>query len=167
MEHRSIGENARMELLDQPGAAAAAPRLTATPRVTGRRIAAGFLDLIPPVALFFLLATTVGTANTSDGNAQFHLDGWPALLWFVAVLGYYFVCELLWARTPGKALLGLRVVRADDGGRPGAGAIVARTLLRLIDGLPFFYGLGLLVVLVSQDRQRIGDLAARTQVVAG
>ena len=85
-------------------------------------------------------------------------------MWFVVVMAYYFVTELVWARTPGKALLGLHVVRDGDGAKPGAGAIAGRTLLRIVDAFPILYGLGLLVVLVTPTRQRIGDLAARTLV---
>jgi uncharacterized RDD family membrane protein YckC len=89
------------------------------------------------------------------------------LLWFLIIAAYSFVSERRYGRTPGKAALGLRVARADDGAQPGAGAIAARTVLRVVDGLPFLYGLGLLVVAVSQQDQRIGDLAARTVVVRG
>ena len=48
------------------------------------------------------------------------------MLWVAAVMIYYFVTEALVYRTLGKALLGLRVVRAADGGNPGPAAIAGR-----------------------------------------
>ena len=67
-------------------------------------------------------------------------------------------------QTLGKKLLGIRVARLD-GGTPTTGNIVLRTILRPIDGLPFAYLLGLIVILATgQRRQRIGDLAGGTTV---
>ena len=44
------------------------------------------------------------------------------------------------------------------------GAVVIRNLLRIVDGL-FGYLVGFIVVLVSQMRRRLGDMAAHTLVV--
>ena len=52
---------------------------------------------------------------------------------------------------------------ADQGGS-GAGAALIRTLLRIIDGL-FAYLVGFILVLASDRRRRLGDIAARTLVV--
>ena len=53
-----------------------------------------------------------------------------------------------------------------DGSRPGAGQIATRTVLRLIDGI-FFYLVGFVAILATgHRRQRLGDLAAKTTVVA-
>jgi uncharacterized RDD family membrane protein YckC len=67
-------------------------------------------------------------------------------------------------QTPGKRLLGIRVVR--DGGYPlGPGRAILRNLLRPLDFLPVFFGVGLVVALVTSRAQRLGDLAAGTLVV--
>ena len=67
----------------------------------------------------------------------------------------------------GKVALGLRVVRTD-GSKPSGGSVAVRTLLRLIDGLPFLYLVGVVCILATgQRRQRVGDLAADTTVVKG
>jgi uncharacterized RDD family membrane protein YckC len=42
-----------------------------------------------------------------------------------------------------------------------------RNLLRVIDGLPFLYLLGLLLVVLSKRKQRLGDMAAGTIIVKG
>jgi len=128
------------------------------------RFLAGTVDLVLVIGLFVLASALAGTLSTTNG-VQVHLNGGPALLWLAAIFLYWFLTEALTGQTLGKALFGLRVVREQDGGGAGAGAILIRTLLRIVDGLPIFYGLGAFVVLVTPSRQRIGDLAARTAVV--
>lgn len=44
------------------------------------------------------------------------------------------------------------------------GAVVVHNLLRIVDGI-FFYLVGLIVMLATQRKQRVGDLAAKTVVV--
>lgn len=108
----------------------------------------------------------IGESESGDGGARVSLDGGPALVWVALSLMYYFATEAATGRTLGKRLLGIRVATAD-GGRPGAGQVAVRTILRLIDGIAF-YLVGLIVVLLTgEQRQRLGDLAARTTVVAG
>ncbi len=80
-------------------------------------------------------------------------------------LAYQPLLEVLQrGRTPGKRIAGLRIV-AQDGGIPGTGALLLRNLFRIIDSLPMFYGLGLLVMLFSARPLRIGDMAAGTLVI--
>lgn len=67
-------------------------------------------------------------------------------------------------RTPGKRLLKLRVLRRD-GVPVGWGPSLLRNLLRIVDGLPFAYTVGLVATLCTRDFQRIGDLVAGTLVV--
>lgn len=67
-------------------------------------------------------------------------------------------------RSPGKYLVGLRVVRTD-GLRVDARAIWIRNLLRAVDVLPTTYVVGLTSMVISSHGQRLGDLAAGTFVV--
>jgi uncharacterized RDD family membrane protein YckC len=66
--------------------------------------------------------------------------------------------------TPGKRMARVRIVMRD-GGPPTFGALLVRNLFRLVDSLPAFYALGLLVMMVTKRPSRIGDLAAGTLVV--
>ena len=66
--------------------------------------------------------------------------------------------------TPGKRVLGLRVVNADGTPVGWSGAVV-RNLIRPVDALPSVYTIGLLSVLLTKNMQRLGDLAANTVVV--
>jgi uncharacterized RDD family membrane protein YckC len=68
------------------------------------------------------------------------------------------------AATPGKRVMGLRVVMAD--GLPvTVAAALSRNLLRAADFLPFLYALGAVCVLTRRDFRRLGDLVADTLVV--
>ena len=87
------------------------------------------------------------------------------LLEFVLQFGYFVACELLMqGRSPGKALLGLRVVR--DGGLPvTARESMLRNLLRVVDMLPISYLVGMLSMIFSRETRRLGDYGAGTLVV--
>jgi uncharacterized RDD family membrane protein YckC len=85
--------------------------------------------------------------------------------YFVISLGYMGLAEWLWrGQTVGKRLLGLRVVDAA-GLRLEPSQVIVRNLMRFVDGLPAFYLLGGIASIVSQHRQRLGDLAAGTVVI--
>lgn len=79
-------------------------------------------------------------------------------------ISYFFVMEATTGQTIGKRLMRLRVVMRD--GRPAtAKACAARNAIRVIDGLPGVWLLGLLSMLLTGGRrQRLGDLAAHTCV---
>ncbi len=128
-------------------------------KVIGRRVVAAFLDLVP---LMFLAAAF--SDRSTEAGFQIYLSGLRLVLVAVVSLGYYFVTESLTGTSPGKFLLGLRVVDRD-GSRPGSGAVAVRTILRPIDGFPIFYLVGFIAALVSSDDQRLGDMAAKTYVV--
>jgi len=82
----------------------------------------------------------------------------------VVLIVYACVSEALFGRTIWKAAFGLRVVSAD-GSPLTAGQAITRNVLRLVDILPLFYGVGGLVLLATGRGQRLGDIAARTLVV--
>jgi len=87
------------------------------------------------------------------------------VLMFLLEWGYGTIFEAFWGgKTPGKHILKLRVVKT------GGCAIsfydsMLRNLLRAVDVLPFFYGVGLVSVLLTRRMQRLGDLVAGTIVV--
>jgi len=67
--------------------------------------------------------------------------------------------------TPGKRLVGLRVVQAS-GSPVTIGQAVVRNFLRFIDSMPVFtYAFGITSCVASKRFQRLGDLAAGTVVV--
>jgi uncharacterized RDD family membrane protein YckC len=94
------------------------------------------------------------------------LRDWSYLLALIApVTVLLVVVQGLTSLTVGKALLGLRTIRAD-GRPPGILACFVRTTLWVLDGAPWFVPLlGPIVALRSIGHQRLGDMAADTFVV--
>jgi uncharacterized RDD family membrane protein YckC len=131
--------------------------------VLGRRIGAGLLDLIVLFVLLIVVGIIFGEDESSGSSVSVSLEGLSAIVYFVLVLAYYGVLEATSGQTLGKKLLGIKVVRTD-GGKPSAGQIAGRTLLRIIDGF-LFYLVGLIAIIATGERrQRLGDLAAGTTV---
>lgn len=58
----------------------------------------------------------------------------------------------------------IRVVR-EDGAPMGLVTAFIRNLLRIIDYLPTLYIFGIIMILISNERQRLGDMAAKTVVI--
>ena len=82
-------------------------------------------------------------------------------------VAYHFVFEARDGQTIGKRQYGIRVV-SIDGSRAGARAVAIRSVLRIVDQLPVCYVSGLVNMIRTgpERRQRIGDTAADTKVVA-
>lgn len=162
------------------------------PARVGRRALAHLLDVLllsaVQLAVFFAIAdrgpadggpATGGTggveasatAEITLGDDRWFLEGGAAALYLLGVLALWsLVYVLLQGRTgqtPGKRLLGLRVV--DEAGTPpGPGRSALRSLLWVVDAFPFFvpWLTGFLVARGDRERrQRIGDRVARTFVV--
>lgn len=117
---------------------------------------------------FFALRSLTGGFVVEDnkvftsGTTVFYLVLLPALaIYFL----YHPVLELVMhGRTPGKRMAGIRIV-AKDGSSASSGAILLRNVFRLIDSLPAFYVLGILVCLFNKQHLRIGDMAAGTVLI--
>jgi uncharacterized RDD family membrane protein YckC len=84
---------------------------------------------------------------------------------FMLFFGYFILFEWLWhGRTPGKRLLGIRVVR--DGGFPvDPISSIIRNVVRILEAALGFYVVSAICALLSPQNRRLGDLAAGTIVV--
>jgi uncharacterized RDD family membrane protein YckC len=122
------------------------------------RALAWLIDLVVRIAAIAVLGTALGILGGFGLGLMFIL--WFALEWlYPAAFEVWFG-----GATPGKRSLGLTVLH-DDGTPVRLPASLTRNLLRAVDFLPFFYGFGLLSMLMSRDLKRLGDLAAGTVVV--
>jgi uncharacterized RDD family membrane protein YckC len=84
---------------------------------------------------------------------------------FMLFFGYFILFEWRWAgRTPGKRLLGIRVVR-DGGFAVDFVSSVIRNTIRMIEFFVGFYALSAVCALLSPQNRRLGDMAAGTLVV--
>jgi uncharacterized RDD family membrane protein YckC len=97
----------------------------------------------------------------SDDN---NLAG-PGFYWISSFL-LLVVLQGLTGWSPGKLILGLRVIR-EDGSKPGILKTLARWLLWIVDLFPYIIpGLtGFVVAISTPGHRRIGDYGARTFVV--
>ena len=93
------------------------------------------------------------------------LVGLFALVILVVTSGYFMFWEILWSgQTPGKRLVGVRVIRENGYPLRPVDAVV-RNLLRIVDWLPLFYGVGVMVMLLNGRARRLGDFASGTIAV--
>lgn len=87
------------------------------------------------------------------------------VLLFFLLWGYFVFFEYFGSgRTPGKMLVGIRVIQ-DNGQSLTFLSSAVRNLFRIIDFLPALFLLGILMIFVHSQHKRIGDLAAGTLVV--
>lgn len=125
----------------------------------GRRFVAQVLDLVVLFAIAMLLAMLTGN-TTATG---FNLQGGPALLWFVIGAAYFVLLEGWAGQTVGKRLTGI-VVRTEGAAAISMRDSLIRNVLRVIDSI-VFYAIGIVLILLSDREQRLGDRVADTVVV--
>lgn len=127
------------------------------------RFLAWLVDAATQIGLALAIITTV---NKLAGVVPGDLANAIAIITVFAIwLGYGMVLEWAWrGRTLGKKMFGLRVVDAE-GMQLEPKQVVLRNLLRIVDGLPFFYLVGGAACFFSRQCQRVGDMAAGTVVL--
>lgn len=129
----------------------------------GSRLVAQMIDNLIAFALVLVAligyGALAGAASTEQG-AAWAVGGAVAFTTFV-YLGYFLVSELVsTGRTPGKAAMGLRVMRVD-GRAADFASIAVRDIVRIVD----LTGVGIVVMFFQPLSRRLGDLAAGTVVV--
>src|SRR4051794_2792806 len=132
--------------------------------VTGRRVVATIIDGIVLGAVNSTVVHAVGIDRASSGFDMTTLSFNGSAKLLGVVLLYYTLLEGWTGRTVGKFITGIRVVDDRSGRAPGILSALVRTLLRLIDGI-FGYLVGFAIVINSDRRRRLGDMAAKTLVV--
>jgi uncharacterized RDD family membrane protein YckC len=106
-----------------------------------------------------------GSPNNSSDSAAGLLIAIYLLAQFVVETGYFIFWEMVTnGRSPGKALIGLRVV-CRNGSPINARSSAVRNFMRIVDFLPAYYIVGLISIIVSASCERLGDHAAGTLVV--
>jgi uncharacterized RDD family membrane protein YckC len=131
-----------------------------------------FLAWLVDLGLLILLGLMGALAGGVLDMARAGVGSAVIFVWvFVLQWGYFLLFEWLWAgQTPGKRLMGIRVIQEQGTGISFYQAAV-RNVLRVADGLPLLsvvalaYGLGFVVAACNRQQRRLGDLAAGTLVV--
>ena len=80
---------------------------------------------------------------------------------------YFTLLEGRNGQTVGKMVVKIKVVRKEDNSSISYGEAATRTILRIIDLIPFIapYLLAAVLIWSSEDKQRLGDRVAHTVVV--
>jgi uncharacterized RDD family membrane protein YckC len=148
--------------------------------LTRRAVAKGIDTLIVGVPFYVIMflymedlveamQDLMGGAIARGGNFDTSQLG-PLLGWFAAGFGFFCVgciaiciTEGIWGISPGKWVSGIRVVNINL--KPcGVGMALIRNLLMIIDQF-FNYLVGIMLIAFTLNRQRLGDMAARTVVL--
>lgn len=130
----------------------------------GERIVAFLIDGL----ILYMYAYLVSLI--SDAIGYVYEDTWTqrglAMLIFLPAMFYSLLMHSLFnGKTVGKMLLKMRVVRLD--GTPVHWSnLLVRWMLRLVDIWIFLGSIGILSILFSEKRQRVGDAAAGTVVIS-
>jgi len=145
-----------------------APVSEAQTRVSGRRVFQYFIDAF----LISVIPYIVSIPFDASSHTSLHVIG--GIVTFVLFVIISFWYWNIWPRghngqTFAMKWFGLRVV-SKNGGPANTGQYVIRWLGLIIDGFPWIWPftglLGLLVMVVSRYRQRVGDHMARTLVIS-
>lgn len=123
--------------------------------VSGRRLIAHWIDSLLLTVIFVVLF--VIASLTSSGAAAAIAIG----LAFLSQLPYFVLTERRDGRSPGKRMMGIRVVDSH-GNTPTTKALVIRTIPLYFE---WFFLIALAAILSSPLRRRLGDRLAGTYVI--
>src|SRR5258708_29310374 len=120
------------------------------------RILAFLLDFLIWIAYFVLAFSIFGALN--------FLSNWLMILLYFPLFFYHLIFEIAMnGQSPGKRALGIRVVRLD-GDSPTIANYILRWILWPVDVL-FSGSVAITFILLTQQGQRLGDVAAGTTVI--
>ena len=132
-------------------------RIQPTVASIGDRIFGQIIDWIVLLS-YLLLAIWIGV------EANIKSDWYLIIAVGLVPLFYTLLCEIFnQGQSIGKMMMKTQVVKLD-GSRPTLAAYLMRWLLFLIDG-PMTSYLGLVVMVITRNNQRLGDMAAGTIVI--
>jgi uncharacterized RDD family membrane protein YckC len=130
----------------------------------GERIVAFCIDAFI-LYLYYALVNLIG-----DAIGYIYDDGWTqrgivALITLPAMFYSLLMHIIFNGRTVGKMLMKMRVVKVDGSPVHWSNYLI-RWMLRLVDIWIFVGSIGILTMLFSEKRQRLGDAAAGTVVIS-
>lgn len=130
----------------------------------GERIIAFFIDAFL-LYLYAMLVQYIGLAIGYVFDDSWTQRGLVSLIFLPAMFYSLLMHSLFNGRTVGKMLMKTRVVGVD--GNPVHWSnLLVRWMLRLVDIWLFFGSVGILSILFTDKKQRLGDSAAGTVVIS-
>ena len=135
------------------------------------RFVAQLVDVIILAIIFLILGFSgAGTITINASTAQVSISPFFGTLILIDIIIAFLYFTLLEGRngqTVGKMIVKIKVVKKIDQSPISYGEAAVRTILRIIDLIPFIapYLLGAVLIWASQYKQRLGDRVANTVVV--
>jgi uncharacterized RDD family membrane protein YckC len=135
------------------------------------RFVAQLIDVVILGVVFWVLGFTgAGDVTIDASTAQVSISpffGLLILLDVVIAFLYFTILEGHYGQTVGKMIVKIKVVKQGDKSSVSYLEAAVRTILRIIDLIPFFvpYLLAAVLIWSSEKKQRLGDRVAQTVVV--
>lgn len=131
----------------------------------GSRFIAAAVDLFIQLAIMGCVLVVLAFIAGGVGAGEGFVIALVAITIFVGTYGYDTAFETLRnGQTPGKEILGIRVIR-EEGVPVDFKAAAIRNIVYLFDGPLTLWIVGTVSILVTKKNQRLGDIAAGTIVV--
>jgi uncharacterized RDD family membrane protein YckC len=138
-----------------------------------KRIIAAVADLVILAVVGFVIMAIFGAPLAFVSMASDPLQAAAiastmmaaSLISLLISLAYFVYFEGTTGQTLGKKIVNIKVVMLKSGRQLEYADALVRNILRIIDFLPMFYILGLILIAASENKQRLGDMAAKTIVV--
>ena len=130
----------------------------------GERIISFFIDALI-LYMYAFLVSLIGDAISYVYEDTWTQRGLIAFIFLPAMFYSLLMHSIFNGRTVGKMLLKMRVVKVDGTPVHWSNYLV-RWMLRLVDIWIFLGSIGILSILFSERRQRVGDAAAGTVVIS-
>ena len=131
----------------------------------GERMVAFLIDGVILLTYMAVMENLMEISRVFEGADSWTQRGFLGLFYLPAFF-YSLLCHILFdGRTIGKMIMKIKVVRLDGAPTQWYNLLV-RWMLRIIDIWLFFSSIGVLSILLSEKKQRVGDSAAGTVVIS-
>jgi uncharacterized RDD family membrane protein YckC len=127
------------------------------------RLGASLIDSILIMLLTSPIVYAIYGPEYFTDNKQLIAGGWDFLITWVLPAVAVIVFWIYRSATPGKIILGIRIVDAQTGGKPSTGQLVGRYFAYYVSTLPLM--LGFLWIAFDKRKQGWHDKLAGTVVI--